>query len=56
MVARADLGIEVPTAHTTITTYTPPAPRAECKIVENEDPVAAAKELARLLRDEAKVI
>jgi electron transfer flavoprotein beta subunit len=52
----ADLGIEVPAAHTTITTFTPPAPRAECKIVENEDPVAAAKELARLLRDEAKVI
>ncbi len=52
----ADLGIDAPAAHTTVTTYTPPAPRAECRIVENDDPAAAAKELARLLRDEAKVI
>lgn len=55
-VACADLGIEAPAAHTTVTSYEPPAARAECKIVENEDPAAAAKELARLLRDEAKVI
>jgi electron transfer flavoprotein beta subunit len=52
----ADLGIELPSALSTVSTYSPPAPRAECKIVENEDPAAAAKELARLLRDEAKVI
>jgi len=52
----ADLGIDVPAALSTITTYTPPAPRAQCKIVENDDPAAAAKELARLLREEAKAI
>ena len=33
----------------------PPA-RAECKLVEAEEPAAAAKELARLLHEEAKVI
>ena len=55
-VSCADLGIEAPAAHTTIASFTPPAPRAACRIVENDDPAAAAKELARLLRDEAKVI
>ncbi len=52
----ADLGIEVPAAHTEITTYIPPAKRGECKIIENEDPAAAAQELAKLLREEAKII
>ncbi len=52
----ADLGIEVPASMSTVATYTPPAPRAECKIIENDDPAAAAKELVRLLREEAKVI
>ncbi|MBT7310328.1 electron transfer flavoprotein subunit beta/FixA family protein [bacterium] len=52
----ADLGIDIPAAHTEITTYTPPAERGECKIIENEDPTAAAKELAKLLREEAKII
>jgi electron transfer flavoprotein beta subunit len=52
----ADLGIDMPAAHVEIKTYTPPASRAECKIIDSEDPVAAAKELARLLREEAKVI
>ena len=52
----ADLGIDVPAAMSAITTFDPPAPRAECKIIENDDPAAAAKELVRLLREEAKVI
>jgi electron transfer flavoprotein beta subunit len=52
----ADLGIEVPAALSTVATYTPPAPRAACKIIENDDPAAAARELVRLLREEAKVI
>lgn len=52
----ADLGIEIPGGHVEIKTYTPPASRATCKIIDSEDPVAAAKELARLLREEAKVI
>ena len=55
-VSCADLGIEIPAAQVDVKTYTPPAARAECKLVDNEDPVAAAKELARLLREEAKVI
>lgn len=52
----ADLGIEVPAALTAVAAYVPPPPRAECKLVENDDPAAAAKELVRLLREEAKVI
>lgn len=52
----ADLGIEPPAAMVTYKTYSPPPPRAECKLVEADDPAAAAKELARLLREEAKVI
>lgn len=52
----ADLGIEVPAALTKIAGYSPPPPRAECQLVENEDPAAAARELVRLLREEAKVI
>ncbi len=52
----ADLGIEPPARSYEIKLYSPPPPRAECKIVEADDPAAAAKELARLLREEAKVI
>lgn len=39
----------------TIDMYLPPA-RAEGKIIDGADPAAAAKELAKLLREEAKVI
>ena len=56
IVTCADLGIETPAAQTKIKTYSPPPPRAECKIVAAEDPADAARELARLLREEAKVI
>lgn len=56
VVACADLGIETPAAQTEIKAYSPPPPRAECRIVEAEDPADAARELARLLREEAKVI
>jgi electron transfer flavoprotein beta subunit len=52
----ADLGIEVPANLVTFKMYSPPAPRGECKLVAADDPVAAAKELARLLNEEAKVI
>jgi len=52
----ADLGIEVPAAASTIVNYEPPAPRAACRIVENDDPAEAARELVQLLRNEAKVI
>jgi electron transfer flavoprotein beta subunit len=52
----ADLGLEVPASLSEVKLYTPPAPRGECHLVDAEDPVAAAKELARLLNEEAKVI
>jgi len=52
----ADLGIEVPANLVEVKLYSPPASRAECKMVDAEDPAAAAKELARLLNEEAKVI
>jgi len=52
----ADLGIDVPAALVEIKQYSPPAARAECKLIDAEDPTNAAKELARLLHEEAKVI
>ena len=52
----ADLGIEVPANLVTVKMYSPPPPRGECKLVEAEEPAAAARELARLLNEEAKVI
>lgn len=52
----ADLGLEVPAAKVKIKMYHPPAARGACKLVENDDPAAAARELARLLNEEAKVI
>ncbi len=52
----ADLGIELPTSLATVKTYSPPPARGECKLIDAEDPAAAAKELARLLNEEAKVI
>jgi len=56
IVTCADLGIEVPANLVTIKQYTPPAPRGECKLIDAEDPAAAARELARLLNEEAKVL
>ncbi len=52
----ADLGIEAPAAKVAIKIYSPPPPRGECKLIEADDPAAAAKELARLLHEEAKLI
>ncbi len=52
----ADLGIEVPANLVTIKQYAPPAARGECKLIDAEDPAAAARELARLLNEEAKVL
>ena len=52
----ADLGLEIPPSLAQVKLYSPPAARAGCKLVEADDPVAAAKELARLLNEEAKVI
>jgi hypothetical protein len=33
-----------------------PAPREKCHMIPADDPAAAAKELVRLLREEAKVL
>jgi len=52
----ADLGIEVPANLVEIKLYSPPPARGACKLVEAEEPAAAARELARLLNEEAKVI
>lgn len=52
----ADLGVEVPANLVTVKQYSPPPARGECKLVDAEDPAAAARELARLLNEEAKVI
>jgi len=52
----ADLGVEVPANLVTVKQYAPPPPRGECKLIEADDPAAAARELARLLNEEAKVI
>ncbi len=56
MVTCADLGIEVPANLVTIKQFVPPAARGECKMIDADDPAAAAKELARLLNEEAKVL
>jgi electron transfer flavoprotein beta subunit len=52
----SDLGIEVPEPLVEYKLYSPPPPRAECNMIEADDPASAAKELARVLREEAKVI
>jgi electron transfer flavoprotein beta subunit len=52
----ADLGITLPVSLTEVKLYSPPPARGACKLIDAEDPAAAARELARLLHEEAKVI
>jgi electron transfer flavoprotein beta subunit len=52
----AGLGIEAPQARTEVKQYAPPPPRGECKFIEADDPAAAARELARVLHEDAKII
>ena len=52
----AGLGIEAPTSLTEVKQFTPPPPRGECTMIEAEDPAAAARELARALHEDAKII
>jgi electron transfer flavoprotein beta subunit len=52
----ADLGIEVPASLVAFKLYSPPPARSECQLIDAEDPAAAAKELARVLNEDAKVI
>ncbi len=48
-------GVEASTAGTHLDSMTPPPPRPECKMIEGE-PEEMARELVRLLREEAKVV
>jgi electron transfer flavoprotein beta subunit len=52
----SDLGVEPPANLVQIKMYSPPPARGDCHLVEADDPAAAARELARLLNEEAKVI
>jgi len=52
----AGLGIEPPASLTEVVLYSPPPPRGQCQFIEAEEPADAAKELARRLHEEAKVI
>lgn len=52
----AGLGIAVPASLVTVKQYSPPPARGACHLVEAEDPAQAARELARLLHEQAKVI
>jgi len=51
----AALGLN-PSVNAKVVKFTPPPARAAGKIVCGDDPAAKAKELARLLREEAKII
>ncbi|MDR1136066.1 MAG: electron transfer flavoprotein subunit beta/FixA family protein [Clostridiales Family XIII bacterium] len=51
----ADLGLDVPAAKATVAKYSLPSPRSGGKVIPGE-PADAAKELARLLREEAKAL
>ncbi len=55
-VSCADLGLELPTSLTTVRQYAAPPARGECQLIDADDPAAAARELARLLNEDAKVI
>jgi electron transfer flavoprotein beta subunit len=52
----AGLGITAPISLTTVKQYSPPPPRGECTMIDAEDPAAAARELARALHEDAKII
>lgn len=52
----ADLGVTPPTNLVEIRMYSPPPARGTCRLVTGDDAAAAARELARVLHEEAKVI
>lgn len=52
----AKLGIAPPASLTEVVLYAPPPPRGACAMIPADDPVAAARELARRLHEEAKLI
>ncbi len=56
MLSSADISVEGPSdTGTTLESIAPPPPRPECKFIEGE-PQEMAKELVRVLREEAKVV
>jgi electron transfer flavoprotein beta subunit len=52
----AKLGMAPPVSLTEIALYTPPPRRGACAMIPADDPVTAARELARRLHEEAKLI
>jgi len=52
----AGLGLDVPASLTTVKTYSPPPARGECTMINADDPASAARELARALHEDAKII
>lgn len=52
----AGLGLTPPAPLTAIKEYTPPPPRGACVMITADDDAAAARELARRLHEEAKII
>lgn len=56
VVTCADLGVTPPASLVEIRQYSPPPSRGACRLVGGDDAAAAARELARVLNEEAKVI
>jgi electron transfer flavoprotein beta subunit len=56
VVTCADLGVAVPASLVAVKQYSPPPARGTCRLVTGDDAVAAARERARVLHEEAKVI
>ena len=56
IVTCADLGVTPPAALVEIRQYSPPPARGTCRLITGDDAAAAARELARVLNEEAKVI
>ncbi|HOX24957.1 MAG TPA: electron transfer flavoprotein subunit beta/FixA family protein [Candidatus Krumholzibacteria bacterium] len=52
----AGLGLTPPASLTRVKQYSPPPPRGGCTLIPADDPAAAARELARRLHEEAKLI
>lgn len=56
IVTCAELGVAVPASLVEIRQYSPPPARGTCRLITADDAAAAARELARVLNEEAKVI
>lgn len=56
IVTCADLGVTPPANLVEVRQYSPPPARGACRLVTGDDAAAAARELARVLHEDAKVI